>query len=170
MDTVAPEKPKSSRQLALETVTRRPPRSRRNAEPPEPGKSGALPRAYIYLRVSTKEQARTGGGAEGYSIPAQRAACVAKAAELGAVIAGEYVDAGESARSAEREDLQRMLTDIRYSAPEYVIVHKIDRLARNREDDIAINLALKKQGVRLISCMENIDDTPTGTPPLRRAS
>ena len=45
---------------------------------------------------------------------------------------------------------------------DYVIVHKIDRLARNREDDIAINVALQKAGVRLVSCTENIDDTPTG--------
>ena len=46
--------------------------------------------------------------------------------------------------------------------PDYVIVHKIDRLARNREDDIAINLLLRKHGVKLISCSENIDDTPSG--------
>lgn len=46
--------------------------------------------------------------------------------------------------------------------PDYVIVHKIDRLARNRADDIAINLLLKKYGVTLVSCTENIDDTPSG--------
>lgn len=55
-----------------------------------------------------------------------------------------------------------MLADVRQLRPDYVIVHKIDRLARNREDDIAINLALKKHGVKLISCTENIDDTPSG--------
>jgi DNA invertase Pin-like site-specific DNA recombinase len=38
-------------------------------------------RALIYLRVSTKEQASKGGGAEGYSIPAQRDACVHKAGD-----------------------------------------------------------------------------------------
>ncbi|WP_410623352.1 recombinase family protein [Amycolatopsis sp. cmx-8-4] len=114
------------------------------------------------MRVSTKEQARTGGGAEGYSIPAQRAACLVKAEQLGAVVHEEYVDAGESARSADRDDLQRMLQDVRTLRPDYVIVHKIDRLARNREDDIAINLALKKHGAQLVSCTENIDDTPSG--------
>lgn len=118
--------------------------------------------AFSYLRVSTKEQARTGGGVEGYSIPAQRDACLAKAAELGAVIDREYVDAGESARSAKRDQLQQMLKAVKTVRPDYVIVHKIDRLARNREDDIAINLLLKRYGVTLISCTENIDDTPTG--------
>jgi site-specific DNA recombinase len=126
--------------------------------------SRSAPIAFAYLRVSTKEQARTGGGAEGYSIPAQRAACHAKATQLGAVIEPEheYVDAGESARSADRERLQQMLKDVKTVRPDYVIVHKIDRLARNREDDIAINLLLRKHGVKLISCSENIDDTPTG--------
>ncbi len=118
--------------------------------------------AFAYLRVSTKEQARTGGGAEGYSIPAQREACYAKAQQLGVTVHAEYVDAGESARSADREQLQKLLKDIKTIRPDYVIVHKIDRLARNREDDIAINLMLRKHGVKLISCTENIDDTPSG--------
>jgi site-specific DNA recombinase len=118
--------------------------------------------AFAYLRVSTKEQARTGGGAEGYSIPAQREACHAKAQQLGVAVEAEYVDAGESARSADREQLQKLLKDIKTVRPEFVIVHKIDRLARNREDDIAINLMLRKHGVKLVSCTENIDDTPSG--------
>ena len=42
-------------------------------------------RAVIYVRVSTKEQAEMGGEAEGFSIPAQRAACLRKAEGLGAV-------------------------------------------------------------------------------------
>jgi DNA invertase Pin-like site-specific DNA recombinase len=58
-----------------------------------------------------------------------------------------------------------MLTDIKTVKtvkPDYVFVHKIDRLARNRADDIAINLLLKKHSVTLVSCTENIDDTPSG--------
>ena len=44
----------------------------------------------------------------------------------------------------------------------YVIVHKVDRLARNRADDVEINLAIQRAGARLISCTENIDETPSG--------
>ena len=58
--------------------------------------------AVIYLRVSTKDQATRGGEAEGFSIPAQRDACRRKAAALGAVVVEEFVDRGESARSARR--------------------------------------------------------------------
>lgn len=41
------------------------------------------------------------GAAEGYSIPAQRDACCFKADQLSAVVQHEYVNAGESARSAD---------------------------------------------------------------------
>jgi len=55
-----------------------------------------------------------------------------------------------------------MLKDIKTVRPDHVIVHKIDRLARNHEDDIATNLQLRRYGVKLISCCENIDETPSG--------
>jgi site-specific DNA recombinase len=118
--------------------------------------------AVIYLRVSTKDQATRGGEAEGFSIPAQRDACRRKAASLGAVIVEEFVDRGESARSARRPELQRMLAYVSEQPADYVIVHKIDRLARSRVDDVEINLALTRAGAKLVSCTENIDETPSG--------
>ena len=45
---------------------------------------------------------------------------------------------------------------------DYVIVHKLDRLARNRADDVEINRVFEEAGVRLISTSENIDQTPGG--------
>ena len=65
--------------------------------------------AVSYLRVSTREQAERGGTEEGFSIPAQREANQRKAAELGARVVREFVDAGESARSADRDGLKDML-------------------------------------------------------------
>ncbi len=119
-------------------------------------------RALIYLRVSTKEQAGRGGEAEGYSIPTQRQACIRKAEALGASVLDEFVDVGESARSADRPELQRLLKFIADEQVDFVIVHKIDRLARNRLDDLTISLALEDAGVQLVSCSENIDKTPSG--------
>ena len=86
--------------------------------------------AVLYVRVSTKEQAERDGDPEGYSIPAQREACKRKAASLGAVVLDEFVDRGESARTADRPELQRMLEFLHDNRVTYVIVHKIDRLAR----------------------------------------
>ena len=45
---------------------------------------------------------------------------------------------------------------------DYVIVHKLDRLARNRADDVALNQRFDDLGIRLISTSENIDQTPGG--------
>ena len=118
--------------------------------------------AFSYIRVSTMEQAERDGDPEGYSIPAQRAANQRKAASIGAVIVEEFLDRGESARSANRPDLQRMLVAAKKVKPTYVIVHKVDRLARNRVDDVEINLALHKAGATLVSATENIDQTPSG--------
>ena len=118
--------------------------------------------AAIYLRVSTKEQAERGGETEGFSIPAQREACKRKAASLNSVVVDEFVDRGESAKTADRPELQRLLEFITQNPVKYVIVHKVDRLARNRADDVAINLVLKQAGVELVSVSENIDQTPSG--------
>ena len=118
--------------------------------------------AVIYLRVSTKEQAERGGAAEGFSIPAQREACTRKAADLGLTVVAEFIDAGESARSAARPNLQRMLVYLAEHPVSAVIVHKIDRLARNRADDVQITLAIQNSGANLVSVTENIDDTPQG--------
>jgi len=122
----------------------------------------ALPRAVLYLRVSTKEQAERDGDPEGYSIPAQREAGKRKAAALGAVVDEQFVDRGESAKTADRPELQRMLAYVKKNQIDYVIVHKVDRLARNRADDVEITLAIRAAGATLISCTENIDETPSG--------
>ncbi len=118
--------------------------------------------AVTYQRVSTKEQASKGGRDEGFSIPAQRQANARKAEDLGARIVAEFVDAGESARSADRPDLQRMLEYIATHQVTYCIVHKVDRLARNRLDDVEIHRRLVEAGVTLVSATENIDETPSG--------
>lgn len=126
----------------------------------DPPASGAL--AVSYLRVSTREQAERGGSDEGFSIPAQREANNRKAEQLGVVVVEEFVDAGASAKSADRPELMRMIQYVKANKVAYCIVHKVDRLARNRSDDVAIHLALQQAGVMLVSATENIDQTPRG--------
>lgn len=119
--------------------------------------------AITYLRVSTAEQATRGGREEGFSIPAQREANTRKAASLGAAVIAEFIYAGESGTKVDqRTGLQEMLGYIRDHAVDYCIVHKLDRLARSRADDVAIHFALKQAGVTLVSTSENIDETPSG--------
>jgi len=120
-------------------------------------------RAVSYIRVSTREQAQRGGSEEGFSLPAQREANKRKAQSMGALVVKEFADRGESARSANRPELQKMLAYLKEDGGiDYVIVHKLDRLARNRADDVEINRAFEQAGVRLVSTSENIDQTPGG--------
>ncbi len=83
---------------------------------------------------------------------------------MGAMIGKEFVDRGASARSADRPELQKMLTYIKENRErvDYVIVHKVDRLARNRGDDVDITRALAEANVQLVSASESIDNTPSG--------
>ncbi len=115
-------------------------------------------KAVIYLRVSTKEQAE-----EGYSIPAQAEACRRFIAEHGWELADEYVDRGESARTADRPQLQAMLAGlVEDPSIDGLVVHKLDRLARNLEDHAAVRAALRKAGVQLHSVTETLEDSASG--------
>ena len=118
--------------------------------------------AVIYLRVSTKEQAAKDASGEGYSIPAQREACLRHIAERGWSLVGEFTDAGESARTADRPMLKAMLRRVADGGIGAVVVHKIDRLARSMEDHVAIRAALRRAGVQLLSVTENIEETASG--------
>jgi site-specific DNA recombinase len=115
-------------------------------------------KAVIYLRVSTKEQAE-----EGYSIPAQAEACRRFVVDHGWELSDEYVDRGESARTADRPQLQAMLARLAEDRTiDCLIVHKLDRLARNLEDHAAVRAALRKAGVQLHSVTETLEDSASG--------
>ena len=120
-------------------------------------------RCVLYLRVSTREQAEKGEGTEGLSIPAQREACTRHVRDAGWMLSDEYVDRGESARSADRPALKDMLARIAGDRDiDAVVVHKIDRLARNMEDHVAIRALLRRRGVALVSVTENVEETASG--------
>lgn len=119
-------------------------------------------RAVSYLRVSTREQAERAGQREGFSIPAQRQANRKTAHGLGAWVVKEFVDAGASATSAARPALAEMLEWIRNNRVDIVVVHKLDRLARSRADDVQITQAITDAGARLVSSTEAIDESPSG--------
>jgi site-specific DNA recombinase len=115
-------------------------------------------RAVIYTRVSTKEQSQ-----EGYSLAAQREACAQWIASHEGELVGEFCDAGESARTADRPEFKRLLDALRRDRTiDVLAVHKLDRLARNLEDHAAIRAALRKLDVQLVSITENFERTPSG--------
>lgn len=122
----------------------------------------ATGRAVIYLRVSTEEQARVGGGAEGYSIPFQREACTRKAHDLGLTVVGTYIDPGYTATTIKRPNFKKMFEELADLGVTHLIVHKLDRLSRSPKVDYYVDSGLEAAHVSLVSVSEYVDDTPQG--------
>jgi len=121
------------------------------------------PTAWLYLRVSSQGQVGRAFSEEGYSIEAQRADGHRKAAQLEAEVSEEFIDPAETATNANRPALKKLLARLRSGeAPTYVIVHKVDRFARNRRDDANMLFEIMESGAELVSATESIDGTPSG--------
>jgi site-specific DNA recombinase len=118
--------------------------------------------AAIYARVSSTGQLGREGDNDGYSLPAQIEAGKRQAKLLGAKVVKVYVERAESARSDNRPVLQQMMRELPSLGVGILIVHKVDRLARNRLDDATLYQKLVGMGITLVSVSENIDDTPAG--------
>jgi site-specific DNA recombinase len=126
--------------------------------------------ALAYVRVSSSGQLGRDGDedGDGYSIPAQVQMCERKAAELDVPLAKAYIERAESAKTDDRPALQYMLREIPQirALPavniKYLIIPKVDRLARNRLDDALLYQQLLGWNVKLASATENIDETPSG--------
>ena len=113
----------------------------------------------VYARVSTDKQAE-----KDLSIPAQLQAMRDYAGLQHWSVVEEFVEPGASATTADRPVLQRLLAWVQEGVPkiDVVVVHKLDRMARNIEDHVAIRATLKRCGVRLASVTENVDDSVSG--------
>jgi DNA invertase Pin-like site-specific DNA recombinase len=112
----------------------------------------------IYARVSTDKQAQ-----KELSIPAQIQAMKDFAQRNDWKIVGHFVDRGESARTANRPELKRLIQYCREERNvDVVLVHKIDRLARRVKDHIAIWTELEQKGIQFVSMSEPIEKTSGG--------
>ncbi len=71
-----------------------------------------------------------------------------------------YTDEAKSGTNDNREEFIQMIHDCELGKFKAVIVHKLDRFARNRYDSAFYKKKLKENGVRLISVLEHLDDSP----------
>ena len=76
----------------------------------------------------------------------------------------EFVDGAESGRCADRPAFKEMISLARLKHPpfEAILVWKLSRFARNREDSIIYKSLLRKQGIQVVSINEPVEDTPAG--------
>lgn len=114
-------------------------------------------RAVIYARYSE------GPRQTDQSIEGQVADCTAYAASKGISVLDVYADRHISGKSVEgRDAFQQMIRDAEKHLFDAVIVWKVDRFGRSRED-IAVNKRrLKKAGVVLLYAKESVPDGPEG--------
>jgi site-specific DNA recombinase len=112
----------------------------------------------VYARVSSDRQDVD------LSISAQLKALREYAARNGQVVIKEFVDEAESGRSTARPAFREMISLARMKHPPFqlILVWKLSRFARNREDSIIYKSLLRKQGIQIVSINEPIEDTPTG--------
>ena len=111
--------------------------------------------AVIYARYSSSGQREE-------SIKGQLRECNAYAKRNGLQVIKEYTDSALSGTSDKRPAFQRMIEDAKKGGFSVVIVWKLDRFARNRYDAAMYRNELKKSGVRIVSAMENISESPEG--------
>lgn len=115
--------------------------------------------AVIYVRVSTDKQAE-----QGVSLAVQIEQCKAYASKQGYRVVKVFCEEGESAKAANRPVLIEMLEYLKKNKEKVsvLIIHKLDRLSRNTDDQYAIMYKLQRSDVKLESATENIGESGVG--------
>lgn len=111
--------------------------------------------AVIYARYSSDKQTEQ-------SIEGQLYDCKEYASRNDIQIVGEYIDRAMTGRSDDRPQFQKMIEDSKVNKWDYVLVWKLDRFSRDTYDNAVYKRILRKNGVKVLSAMENFSDDPNG--------
>ena len=111
----------------------------------------------LYLRFSSERQKEQ-------SIEGQLRDCIAYCKRKNYRIVAIYVDRATTARKdvEKRVHFQEMITASVHQTWKLVVVWKLDRFARNREDSAVFKMRLRKNGVKVESATEGISKNPEG--------
>lgn len=111
--------------------------------------------AVIYARYSCDQQTEQ-------SIDGQLRVCEEYAQRNNILILNTYIDRAMTGTNDNRPDFQRMIKDSSRKEWDYILVYKLDRFSRNKYETAIHKKTLRDNGVKLLSAMENIPDTPEG--------
>lgn len=111
--------------------------------------------AVIYARYSSDNQTEQ-------SIEGQLRVCKEYAERNDILILDTYIDRAMTGTNDNRPDFQRMLKDSYKKEWNYVLVYKFDRFSRNKYETTIHKHTLQLNGVKVLSAMENIPDSPEG--------
>ncbi len=110
-------------------------------------------RAAIYARYSSDNQREE-------SITAQLRAIHEYCKKHGYILSKEYIDRALSARTDDRPAFQLMIEEAQQGLFDVLVIHKVDRFARNRYDSAFYKQILKKSGVKIAYVDQQLDDSP----------
>ena len=111
--------------------------------------------AVIYARYSCDNQTEQ-------SIEGQLSVCEEYAKRNNILILDTYIDRAMTGTNDCRPDFQRMIKESAKRQWNYVLVYKLDRFSRDKYATAIHKKTLKDNGVKVLSAMENIPDTPEG--------
>lgn len=111
--------------------------------------------AVIYARYSCDNQSEQ-------SIEGQLRVCEEYAQRNNILILDTYIDRAMTGTNDNRPDFRRMIKDSDKKSFNYVLVYKLDRFSRNKYETAIHKKTLRDNGVKVLSAMENIPDTPEG--------
>lgn len=112
-----------------------------------------LIRAAAYGRYSSDNQREE-------SITAQLKAIEEHCKKKGYILVKTYTDEARSATTDNRASFQQMISDSSLDIFDVVLVHKLDRFARNRYDSAFYKRKLKLNRVKVESILEQLDNSP----------
>ena len=112
-------------------------------------------RAVVYARFSSDNQ-------RDESIYAQLRAINEYADKNNIKIVNQFIDRAKSATSDKRPEFQNMIKfcEADTTGISMVIVHKLDRFSRDKYDSAMYKQKLKVKGIRVVSVLENLDNSP----------
>ena len=111
--------------------------------------------AVIYARYSSDRQTEQ-------SIEGQVRVCNDYAERNDILIVSQYIDRATTGTNDNRDAFQQMMKDSDKKSWDYVLVYKLDRFSRNKFEMAMHRKHLKDNGIKILSAMENIPDTPEG--------
>ena len=112
-------------------------------------------RAAIYARFSSHNQ-------RSESIEIQVENSTRYCQENGLDVVRIYTDYAKTGRNTDRAEFQRMMDDARLGLFDYVVIYKVTRIMRNRDEMALARIMLRKAGVEILYAGEEIASGSSG--------
>lgn len=112
-------------------------------------------RAAIYARFSSHNQR-----SESIEIQVENSRRYCE--QEGLQVVREYCDYAQTGRNVDRAEFQRMMRDAKLGLFDYVVIYKVTRIMRNRDEMALARIMLRKSGVEILYAGEEIASGSSG--------